>query len=398
VRELIPFRWPVEWKDPSRLELLKGTPVNCLVGTAKPPFPLGDLPYIQLDSENPPPGIAIREGVWPSVLAATKKEGSAAGPTGDAWVDSNAWVIRLGQVMEPGKMVWVTHDPPADNAGIVPASFIKPVAEAEAFGGHWVISLNREFREGLENRAAAALSAWGRMMAAHRFFAAHRAWRTWQPAAVLGVISTFSGEGEMLSREFLNLAPRRHLAYRAMLATSAVKTPFDGLKAIVYLENQPPEGELLARLMSFARSGGLLVGPKGIAQVAGGKRMAEHTVASLGAGRVAVPLQPWDDPFSLVAQVHVLLGHREDIVRIWNASSTDTFPLVDPARRKLVVHLIPYASEPTPPVTVGVGRLGRSARVIGLESEAPAKLMKGPLGIEVAVGPIADYAAVEVEL
>jgi len=32
----------------------------------------------------------------------------------------------------------------------------------------------------------------------------------------LAVISSFEGEGKLMSEEFLNLAPRRHLAYRAI--------------------------------------------------------------------------------------------------------------------------------------------------------------------------------------
>ncbi len=53
------------------LDLLKGTPINCLAGEAPPAFPLGDLPFVKLDKDRPPEGIALREGVWPRVLAAT---------------------------------------------------------------------------------------------------------------------------------------------------------------------------------------------------------------------------------------------------------------------------------------------------------------------------------------
>ena len=77
--ELIPFRWPKEWKDSSKLELLKNTPINCLVGEAPPPFPLGDLKFVKLEKESPPEGFALREGVWPQVLAATKKDAADAG-------------------------------------------------------------------------------------------------------------------------------------------------------------------------------------------------------------------------------------------------------------------------------------------------------------------------------
>ena len=110
--ELIPFRWPAEWKDPSRLELIKGTPINCLVGDVPPPFPLGDLPFFPQDGL--PAGIAVRPGVWPRVLPAqTRKDAAEAGATGAAWVDSNAGLIRIAQLMEPGKPVWLSTLPPA---------------------------------------------------------------------------------------------------------------------------------------------------------------------------------------------------------------------------------------------------------------------------------------------
>ena len=59
--ERVPMRWPAEWTDPARLELLEGTPINCLVGDEPPPFPLGDIEFLTLDGENPPDGVTLRE-------------------------------------------------------------------------------------------------------------------------------------------------------------------------------------------------------------------------------------------------------------------------------------------------------------------------------------------------
>ncbi len=41
-QDRIPMHWPAEWAEPSRLKLLEGTPINCLIGETPPPFPLGD--------------------------------------------------------------------------------------------------------------------------------------------------------------------------------------------------------------------------------------------------------------------------------------------------------------------------------------------------------------------
>jgi hypothetical protein len=398
--ELIPFRWPASWKDSSKLDLLKGTPINCLAGEAPPPFAVPDLPFIKLDAGHPPEGIALRQGVWPRVLASTKKENADAGPTGGPWVDSNAWVVRLTRVMEPGKTVWLTHVPPGGNEVVPLDSFVKPIAEAEAFGAHWVIAPDEYFAGQLERRNEKALAEWNRMMAALRFFEGRREWRQWDPVAPLAVISTFEGEGKLLSEEFLNLAPRRHLAYHVLRPADVPNAPLAKRKAAIYLETEPPDGTVRARLLEFAQAGGLLIAPPGTVDAPAEERRSEHTLRRAGKGRVAMPLEKWDDPFVLVDQVHVLLSHREDPLQLWNAPDMDTYYLADPKEERAVVHLVPYASGRTPRVTLGLQKRYRRARIHTLGTGAGPRTVtpvNGQLGIEIAVPEFADYAAVELE-
>jgi hypothetical protein len=395
--ELIPFRWPAEWTDASRLALLKGTPINCLAGVTPPPFTAPEFPFVKLDPEHPPSGVTLRDGVWPGVAPSTKKDGAAAGPTGDAWVDSNAWVIRLAQLMEPGTTVWLTEQAPGGNEVTPFDAFVKPIAEAGAFGAHWVIALDQAFREGLEQNNAAALYAWRRMMSTLEFFSSRREWRSWQPVAALTIVSSFEGDGKLVSEEFLNLAPRRHLAYRAIRLKDAPAASFQGAKTVLYLEPEPPKGDMQTKLLEFARGGGLLIAPRGTTNAPVAERTAQHGLCRVGDGRVAMPLEGWDDPFLLVAQVHLLLGHRDDVVRVWNAGSTDTFFVAPAQGGKGLVHLIPYASGKTQPITLGFREPYRSARIFRLDREATVKSSNGPLGTEIPVGEISDYAAVLLE-
>jgi hypothetical protein len=394
--ELLPFRWPASWADAALLDLLKGTPVNCLAGEAPPPVPLGGLPFVQLDEARPPEGIALRQGVWPGVAAATK-EGAVAGATGGAWVDSNAWVVRLAQVMEPGRVVWLTHTPPGGKEVVPLDSFVKPILEAEAFGAHWVMALDEFFAGELARRSGKALAQWRRMMDAARFAEARRGRRSWEPLASVAVVSTFEGDDKLLSEEFLNLAPRRHLAFRVVRAADAAGASFARQKAVLYLENTPPQGALRAKLLEFAQAGGLLIAPRGTVDSPPERRLAEHTVRSFGKGRVAMPLQKWEDPFLLPDQVHVLVGHREDPLQVWNTASMDTFSVASPKDDQAAVHLIPYASGPTLPITLSFRRTYRRARVVTLDGESPAQAARGRLGTELAVRPFTDYAVVELE-
>ncbi len=43
-----------------------------------------------------------------------------------------------------------------------------------------------------------------------------------------------------------------------------------------------------------------------------------------------MPPEPWSDPFLLVREVHLLLSHREDVVRVWNGGDLNSHYLAAP--------------------------------------------------------------------
>jgi hypothetical protein len=394
--ELIPFRWPAEWKDASKLDLLKGTPINCLVGEVPPPFPHGDFQFVKLGKDSAPKGIALREGVWPRVLPA-KSADAEAGATGGAWVDSNAGAIRLAQVLEPGKPVWLSYTPPGDNEVIPPDRFAKAVAEAGAYGARWIVTLNQPFVDGLDKAGDAAVAGWKRMVSALKLFERRSEWKTWEPVAALAVVSAFEGESQLMSAEFLNMAPRRHLGHRIVRTPDVAKASFSRQKAVIYIDSGPPAGEVRAKLLEFAQGGGLLISPRGVVTTEPAETRLGYQIHKLGKGQIAVPPEPWYDPFLLVREVHLLLSHREDVVRVWNGGDLNSHYLAAPKEDRGVVHLIPYTTGKTQPITLGFSKPYRAAKIYTLESETTVKAARGELGVEIAVGEFTSYAAVEVE-
>jgi hypothetical protein len=362
------------------MELLKGTPINCLAGSAPPPFPTGDLPFIKIDPAHPPEGIIFRDGVWPQVLVAKEKDAALAGATGGPWVDSNCHFVRLAQIKEPGKEIWLTYSPPGGKDIVPVEDYIRPVAEAGTYGARWVITIDEAFAQALEKRSEKALGVWRHMMAA------------------LTVVSNFEGETELMAAEFLNLAPRRHLAHRVVLTSAMGAASFEGQKAVMYLESAPPEGENREKLLQFAENGGTLFSPAGIVSTKPVETRQAHAIHTLGRGRVIVPLDKWEDPFGLARQVHLLLSIREDVVSVWNGGDMNSYYLAETEGKRAVVHLIPYASGNTPPVTIGLQKPYRTARVFTAGTTTQAKPVKRELGFEIPVGEISCYAAVELEL
>jgi hypothetical protein len=396
--ELIPFRWPAQWQDPALLDFLKGTPINCLAGTAPPPFPAGDLPFIKLDANHPPDGVLLRDGVWPQVLVAKEKDAALAGATGGPWVDSNCHVVRLAQIKEPGKQVWLTYSPPGGKDILPMEDYIRPVAEAGTYGARWVITLDEPFAQGLEKRSEKALGIWQQMMSVLKYYESHAEWRAWEPVAALAVISNFAGETELMAVEFLNLAPRRHLAHRIILTSEMGKAALDRQKAVIYLESAPPEGEDRKKLLRFAENGGTLFSPAGIVNTKPVETRQAHAIHTLGRGRVIVPLDKWEDPFGLARQVHLLLSMREDVVSVWNGGDMNSYYLSDREGKRGVVHLIPYASGKLPFITIGLQRPYRTARVITAGATTQVKPVTRVLGTEIPVGEFSCFAAVELEL
>jgi hypothetical protein len=396
MKERIPFRWPEQWADASHLEWLKGTPINCIVGQAPPPFPLAGYEFVKLEPSQPPEGVAVREGVWPRVLPASKKDAAEAGATGAAWVDSNAGVIRLAQALEPGKAVWLDYAAPEGNEIVPLERFARAVAEARAYGGHWIITLSPDFIEGLNRRTAEAVAAWKRIAAALNLFQAHPEWRSYEPVAALAVVSSFQGESELLAAEFVKLAPRRHLAYRVVRTEELEAASLDGFKAVIYIEAQPPEGAVRKKLLAFAEGGGLVIAPQGTVSGEAAEIKIRYRIHRVGKGRVAMPPEAWYDPYLLMGEAHQLLSHREDVVRVWNGSDMNSHFVATPGQDRGVVHLIHYGSGLTPPVTLGFNRRYRSARVLTLEGERAVEPVEGGLGPEFPVGEFASYAAVEV--
>jgi hypothetical protein len=112
---------------------------------------------------------------------------------------------------------------------------------------------------------------------------------------------------------------------------------------------------------------------------------------------VISPQDKWEDPFTLVRQVQLLLSVREDVVQVWNGGDMNSHYLSSPDGRRAIVHLVPYASGTTQPVTIGVRERYRAARVTTSVSTTPVTIAAGGLGFEIAVGEFSCFAAVELD-
>jgi len=419
--ERFPMRWPARWRDPSLLKLLADTPINLLLTPADPgldavrrearrmgltcgelvtaqpsrPDQIRIRPRSELEWKAPGAVVAASECVWPSI--ASESAGSA-GPTGVPWVDSNGWFAQLARTLMPESEIWLVFDPPGGTV-LRPESYALAVADCEAFGARWVVSLDEQAQA--ETRLAARIIQV--VGDALRFFGRHRAWSGYVTCAVLGVLSDYSGEDRHMAEEILNLLARRHLPFRVLRKTDG-KSQFEGLKAIIHPDARPAPREIEQRLLDFVRQGGLLIAGPGW-RVREGHRGPQDVhrrfdVFLLGKGRLAIAREPFSDPYLVALDAHLLLGRRHDLIRLWNGGSLNVHYTAERDGKRAVVQLVNYSTRrPAHQVTLGLTTRYRRAWYWELGANKPRALEVRPAsqGVELPLPEFAVYAAVELE-
>jgi len=258
------MRWPAEWRDAAALDLLRDTPLSCLLLPSTGDYRnvierARQLDITICDINHPPPGVEMVKGEWPGIRMTPGQGDAASGPTGAPWIDSNGWLVRLTRVRKPGRAVWVAADPPKGNE-IVPLSrHLVAVADGAAHGGRWVVTLDRDMADGLAARKPGSVSGWKKLMDAIAFFQAHSEWSGWPVDAVLSVVSSFAGDDEFFSHELLNLMARTNISYGIIETAQLRPEELRGLRAVLYPDAQPPAGEVRRTLLDFVGRGGLLI-------------------------------------------------------------------------------------------------------------------------------------------
>jgi hypothetical protein len=417
---LTPFRWPASWKDAAAFELLAASPVNCLVAEK------GSLPaavaaqakqkgWTVVDPAAPPAGVVIVAGDWPGIAAAEPAAAPAdptadasAGPTGNPWVDSNGWKVRLEKARNSAAAVLVDAPfkpkPKEKEAKVPPEGYELAVADCAVYGGRWIITLDEALAAGVLAKDAAALATWARITAAYKYFAAHKAWQANAPACVLGVISDFTGDNEYFGQELLNLVARTNQQYRVLLKTKLGLTAFTGLKAVLYADVKPPSPALRARILAFVAAGGLLItGPKWGAKPgveAKDQDNPGYEFRTSGKGRVAFSKAEFDDPWTLTQDANDLISHRNDLVAFYNGGSVESLYTWSPDRKRVLLHMLFYADAGPDDMSVRVAGKFRSAKLWALDGKEPVKLEMDSQkdAVELRLPRIQRYATAELEI
>ncbi len=373
------------WHDPAALEILQGSPLNCLVVswaagipedaaqqkaaaplleaararglavvgwtegavdpqaaiaaaksaglsavalqkfTGQSDFPViswGDQGSVPWEAKGPV--LAVTNNVWPGVSAPTRGADASAGPTSLPWLDSNGWFIQMARARAKAPL-WVLFDPPGKGTQVLPQRYVTAICDSEAPGARWVISLDDDLRSGLTAGNASARESLRQIGRAAAFFESRGEWRTYRSLGLVGVISDFAGDNFSGSGEILNLMARRDLLFQVIWRQQALDRPFSGLKALVYPDSAVPPQPLRQKILKFVEQGGLLVA--GAQWALPGKLEnpgfdSQFDVRVYGKGRIAPARKEMPDAYDVAVETQFLLSHRNDLFKIYNSASS----------------------------------------------------------------------------
>ena len=328
------------------------------------------------------PVLAVTDGLWPRVQTARGSD-MVGGPTGLPWVESNGAFLSIAHVLAPAKTVWLALELPKDTQILTAEAYMVALADSAVYGGRWVITLDDQLRGGLAARNAGAIATWKKITRTLAFFEQRKEITTYPSGGLLGVISSFAGPDRELGEEVLNLLPRRRLPFRAIAKSQAWNASFNGLDAAYYVDREPPDPRLRQKLIAFARGGGVLFVPAEWPNPEGSPAKAEpyfvFNLRALGQGRVAVAKEENLDPDEVASDIHAIMSHRRDLLRLFNATAMNCSYKVVPGGGRAVVQLLNYTGRPSQPAALWIMKGHyRSARFTSPETASPVTLELTP--------------------
>jgi hypothetical protein len=341
---------------------------------------------------------------WPGVNLPTMAQNTAlAGPTGNPWVDSNGWFSRLARQMTSGKTLWLDIDPP-DAAKALPAeAYCLAVADSQAYGSRWIVSLDTTMRAAMLKKDQSAMDAWTRICETLSFFASHPEWESYQPMGVLAVVSDFKGQNAFMSGEVLNLLNRRQVQFLIMERELMSLPSGEGLKGILWMDDDAPSAAQREQLLAFVEQGGMFIAPKywGPPGVTPTKEdwLFDYDIYPLQKGRIVVASKGFPDQYQLANDAHLMVSRRNDFARLYNPATTNCYTCVDPSHTKQVVQVLNYSHIAASYVTLWVSAKARSAKLWGPKAQTSLSVESVPEneGTSFDLPPLSVNCAVEIE-
>jgi len=438
----VPMRWP--WQDARSLELLAGTPINCLLLETYSPelaaaadkrglvtlariapgsgtvaaaraalaggvsgivlegsfaegivaavrAEAGSRPVVEITARNrlalgsAAQVLATWQGVWPGIPAEDTGHSKMAGPSASAWINTNTGFIRAVRAWGDAA-VWLANTPPAGEV-VTTERYLQAIADAAISGGRWVVALDRGFAARLAAGDDKARQGWQRMGALLAYFERHPEWRAMREAGKLALVQD-PAKGGLLSGGILDMIAVKHTPVTPVPPQRLTPEALAGTTVAVDVDAGALTAPEEAMLRNFAHSGGtVLTSPTGFKD----ERPPGDSI-TLSKAELERFNDIWHDVNSLVG--------RENLgVRLFNVSSMLSNVLASADGKTEIVHLVNYADYPVENVTVQFLGSYRHATLLTPDgAEKTLEVYAAEEGSGVDIDKVAVCATLKLEL
>ncbi len=390
IADWVPMRWPSV--EPSSLELVSGTPVNCLLVTV-PSAKFGDAArskgivtlLISQDGANAAEakkvgmdGIVVQgqtsellrgmesetfvvlslssrydmnivagqkfagtwQGVWPGVNQTGDDDTAKAAPSGAPWIDTNSGFLRFVRAWTSAP-VWIANLPP-EKVVINPVRYLQAIADASMCGAHWVISLDADFQKRLLAGEEKALQWWQRICGLLRYVEESRRWQEFLPAGQMAVLQDPTS-GALLSGGILDMIAVKHTPVQPVPSSNLSKDSMRRAKMAVNVNPTVLNEKQRAMISAFTKSGGtVLTSPPG------------WKFPAPKPGQLTVDQDAVKQLDEIWKELNTMTGRKNLGARLFNVGSMLSNLLISADGKTLVLHLVNYSDFPAESLTAHV--------------------------------------------
>ena len=301
--------------------------------------PVIELPRRQKIRLNSPGAVVgTWQGLWPGIAIERGGE-TMAGPSSNPWIDTNAGFVRFLRAASDSA-VWLKVAPP-ENTAIPAVRYGLAIADAEAAGGRWIVTLDKDLQARLLEGEARALADWKRINSYVSYFERHPEWREFRPFSTLGLIQD-SESGGLLSAGLLDSMYAQHTAVRAIFPGRLTQASLRGIRTLVNVVRPERLSEVdQGVLASFRQTGGSLIAPPP------GWRFGPDTQGGM---------RPSKQQFARNQDIWEMLSDttaRQNFgARTFNTAGILFHVLASPDHNQLLIHVVNYTGFAADAITV----------------------------------------------
>jgi hypothetical protein len=413
--DLVPARWASN--DPASLEILRGSPVNCLLleepqwsrqfneqaaaqgispfavihpgpdamaslrkaidlrfagGVLEGSFAAPERTALKkvlsdsklavveltlrsdLNLDGTMPVIGTFQGVWPGVQVEADGEAKSA-PSGGPWIDTNTGFLRFVRAATTSTL-WIANRPPSGK--ILPVErYVQAIGDAAMTGARWVLAFDDDFTAKLLARDKSAMDGWRRIVQVLSFYERNSRWRRAEPFGRLALVEDVDS-GALLSGGILDMIAVKHTPVRPVPKSKVDRETLNASQMAVNVDPEALTPEQKEVLKAFTRAGGtLLTGPPGWKFPLPGR---DQITLEKG------DLKKLDD---IWRELNSMTGRKNLGARLFNVSSMLSNLLEMPDHSELLLHLVNYSDFMVENVTVHVLGKYRSAKLYRPEGD-----------------------------